>query len=262
MMDRSLKIIAWNVNGFRAILKKGFLEFLEEEEPDIICLQETKVDEPSLPKDLELPYPYIYWHSAEKKGYSGTAIFSKIKPIEVTREFPKAPPPLEGRVLTAEYEDFYVLSIYSPNSQDGLKRLQHRVNDWEPLLRNYLIDLKKRKPVIACGDLNVAHTDIDLSHPKQNRRSAGFTDEERFEFNNLLNKGFLDSFRELHPNESGHYSWWSLRTRARERNIGWRVDYVLVSEALKGHIQKAFILKERLGSDHAPVGVLLKPSKD
>ncbi len=250
-----LSIISWNVNGFRSVLKKGFLEFLNTHQPDLLCLQETRIDTASIPKDLELPYPYVYWHNGDKKGYSGTAIFSKIKPLSVSSDFPGSPPPAEGRVQTAEFESFYIVNVYTPNAQRGLTRLDHRTQTWDPAFRNYLLTLEQTKPVITCGDFNVAHTEIDLANPKTNHKNAGFTDEERSTFSTLLNSGFSDTFREAHPGEANHYSWWTMRTNARERNIGWRLDYVLASKNLFPQVKKAFILRTVLGSDHAPVGI-------
>lgn len=257
MQTPSLSIISWNVNGFRSVLKKGFLAFVDTYEPDILCLQETRIDTTSIPKDLELPYPYIYWHNGDKKGYSGTAIFSKRPPISIIYDFTGSPPPAEGRVQTAEFERFYIVNVYTPNAQRGLTRLEHRTQSWDPAFRNYLLTLEKTKPVITCGDFNVAHTEIDLANPITNRKNPGFTDEERSTFSTLLNSGFIDTFREKHPAEAGHYSWWTMRTNARERNIGWRLDYVLTSKTLLPYVKKAFILPTVLGSDHAPVGITL-----
>ena len=252
-----LNILSWNVNGLRAVMKKGFVEFLEKHGPDIMCLQETKLQEHQAPK-LEIPYPYQYYHSAEKKGYSGTAIFSHVKPLSVSYGLTEGGyHPQEGRILNAEFEQFYLVNVYVPNSQDQLRRLDYRTNEFDPAFREYLVDLSKQKPVIVCGDLNVAHREIDLARPKPNQRSAGFTDEERRQLSNLLEAGFIDTFRHLHPEETEQYSWWSYRAGARQRNIGWRIDYFLISTEIQSNLKHASILPDVLGSDHCPVGIKL-----
>lgn len=253
-----MELISWNVNGLRAVLKKGFTDFLHKRQADVVCLQEIKVDADQVPQ-LEIPYPYQYYHSAAKKGYSGTAILSRIKPLRVTTGMTgKHPHPDEGRIQTAEFEDFYLVNVYVPNSQDGLRRLDYRTQQFDPDFRAYLQTLAKHKPVIACGDFNVAHQEIDIARPKENRRNAGFTDEERLEFTRLLEAGFIDTFRTLHPDARDAYSWWSYRAGARERNIGWRIDYFIASTSLREHITDAFILPDVPGSDHCPVGIRLK----
>lgn len=254
-----MKLICWNVNGIRAVLRKGAFQAVLDLDPDILCLQETKACIDTIP-ELELTqFPYRYFHHADKKGYSGTAILSKIEPISVKMEFPGDElHPQEGRVMTAEFEKFILVNVYVPNSQGGLARLPYRDKHWDPEFRTYLSKLTKKEHVIVCGDLNVAHTEIDLSHPKTNRGSAGFTDQERANFTKLLEAGFIDTFRYFHPDEPNQYSWWSYRTNARERNVGWRIDYFLASEALKDKLKSAKIYTEITGSDHAPVGLELK----
>tara|TARA_B100001248_G_scaffold241598_1_gene208374 strand:+ start:46914 stop:47672 length:759 start_codon:yes stop_codon:yes gene_type:complete len=252
-----MKLISWNVNGLRAILKKGFHDFLEIQDPDILCLQEIKISEDLIPR-FELPYPHAYFNCAEKKGYSGTAILSKEEPLKVSFDITPACHQTEGRVITAEYQDFFLVNVYTPNSQSELKRLTYREQQWDPDFRSHVQELALTKPVIICGDLNVAHQEIDLANPKTNRNSAGFTDEERHGLSQLLDAGFADIFREHHPDEPEHYSWWSYRANARERNVGWRIDYVLVSSNIQAKVTNAFILPEVHGSDHAPVGVTLQ----
>ena len=251
-----MKLISWNVNGLRAVLKKNFLEFLATEQPDILCLQETKCT----PEQVEQLWPATYttyWNSAEKKGYSGTAIFTRQRPLQVTPHIGVAEHDREGRVLTAEYPDFYLVNVYVPNSQRELLRLPYRQKEWDPALRGFLRELAEEKPVVVCGDFNVAHEEIDLANPAANRRNAGFTDEERANFTTLLDAGFVDVFREKHPGEPGHYSWWTYRMNARARNIGWRIDYFLVSKPLAKKVRDAFIWPEVTGSDHCPVGIRL-----
>lgn len=252
---KKLKIISWNVNGLRAVMKKGFTDYLEQEKADIVCLQESKITESEVPK-LDIPYPCQYWHSADKKGYSGTGLLTHTEPLSYTTQFKgKAEHPQEGRVQTAEFESFYLVNVYVPNSKRELLRLPYRQNEWDPDFRNYLKKLAKKKPVIACGDFNVAHEEIDIARPKNNRRNAGFTDEERNEFTKLLNAGFIDTFRHQHPDEADHYTWWSYRANARANNIGWRIDYFIISNSLEGQLKQAFIRPEVLGSDHCPIGI-------
>ena len=251
-----MKLVSWNVNGLRSCLTKGFLEYVKNEDPDILCLQETKLQPEQAVFDLE-GY-HRYFHSADKKGYSGTAVLTKEEPLSVTYGFGEDIHRHEGRVITAEYPDFYLVCCYTPNSQDGLKRLPYRMQ-WEDDLRRYLQKLDAEKPVILCGDLNVAHEDIDLKNPGPNRGAAGFSDQERGKLGELLAAGFTDSFRHLHPDATGMYSWWSMRFRARERNAGWRIDYFLVSSRLADKIEKAEILMDVMGSDHCPVLLELNP---
>lgn len=255
-----MKFVCWNVNGIRALLGKGAFQAVIDLAPDVLCLQETKSCADTIPELELMEFPYRFFHHADRKGYSGTAILSKLKPIEVKMEFPDhAKNHLqEGRVMTAEFKHFYVVNAYVPNSKHGLIRLPYRDLEWDPQFREYLCHLKKNKPVILCGDLNVAHTEIDLSHPSANRNSAGFTDQERNNFTKLLQCGFIDTFRYFHPNEKEKYSWWSYRTHARDRNIGWRIDYFLVSEDLKPKLKSAAIYDKITGSDHAPIGLELK----
>ena len=245
-----MKLVSWNVNGLRSCLTKGFLEYVKNEDPDVICLQETKLQPEQAVFELEGYHRYFY--SAEKKGYSGTAVLTRQEPISVVFGFGDDIHRHEGRVITAEYPDFYLVCCYTPNSQDGLKRLDYRMT-WEDAFRAYLLGLDAKKPVILCGDLNVAHEDIDLKNPGPNRGAAGFSDQERGKLNELLAAGFTDSFRYLYPDATGMYSWWSMRFRARERNAGWRIDYFLVSDRLAPQIKKAEILMDVQGSDHCPV---------
>lgn len=245
-----MKLISWNVNGLRAVFNKGFKEIFEEFDSDIFCVQETKMQEGQL--ELNFNGYNIYMNSAIKKGYSGTAVFTKTKPLSVSKGIGIEKHDLEGRVLCLEFEKFYLVNCYTPNSQRELTRLEYRV-EWETDFRNYLKNLDKIKPVILCGDLNVAHEEIDLKNPKTNRGNAGFTDEERREMTNLLNSGFVDSFRFLYPDKTDSYSWWSYMGRAREKNIGWRIDYFIVSEKIKDKIKEAKIHPEVYGSDHCPV---------
>ena len=245
-----MKLISWNVNGLRACLGKGFLDYIKEENPDIICLQETKLQPEQAV--FELPGYHRFFHSADKKGYSGTAILTKEEPLSVAYDFGEDIHRHEGRIITAEYPDFYLVCCYTPNSQDGLKRLAYRMQ-WEDDLRAYLMKLDGKKPVIYCGDLNVAHKEIDLKNPKVNRMNPGFSDQEREKMTVLLANGFTDSFRYCHPNEEGRYSWWSYRFHARENNAGWRIDYFLVSDRLVPRILNADIRSTVYGSDHCPV---------
>ena len=250
-----MKFISWNVNGIRACVTKGFLDYFKEVDADIFCLQETKLQEGQI--DLNLEGYYEYWNYAQKKGYSGTAIFTKKKPISVAYGMNIEEHDNEGRVITLEFEDFYFITVYTPNSQNELKRLDYRMK-WEDDFREYLKKLDKSKPVILCGDLNVAHNEIDLKNPKSNKGNAGFTDEERSQMTNLLNSGFVDSFRYLYPEKQDAYSWWSYMGRAREKNIGWRIDYFIVSEKIKDKIVDAKIHPEIMGSDHCPVELDVK----
>ena len=245
-----MKIVSWNVNGLRACLNKGFLDFCHVADADILCLQETKMRPEQA--DFDLPGYHRYWNSADKAGYSGTAIFTRPEPLAVTYDFGMDEHRHEGRVITAEYPEFYLVCCYTPNSQDGLKRLDYRM-EWEDDLREYLMSLDQHKPVIYCGDLNVAHREIDLKNPKTNRNNAGFTDQEREKMTALLSSGFTDSFRFLYPDVTGVYSWWSYRFNARKNNAGWRIDYFIVSHRLQDKIKRAEILTTVEGSDHCPV---------
>ncbi len=246
-----MKFISWNVNGFRACLNKGFEEFFNEQNADFFCIQETKMQPDQA--DFKPEGYYQYWYSAEKKGYSGTAIFTKHEPISVWYGLDIEKHDHEGRAITLEYEDFYLLCVYTPNSQRELARLQYRM-EWEDALREYIKSLNTTKPVIYCGDLNVAHEEIDLKNPKTNHHSAGFTDEERGKFTELLNAGFKDTFRTLYP-EKIEYSWWSYMFQARAKNVGWRIDYFVVSDRLMPKVKDSKIYTEIMGSDHCPVGI-------
>lgn len=250
-----MKFISWNVNGIRACVTKGFLDYFKEVDADIFCLQETKLQEGQI--DLNLEGYYDYWNYAQKKGYSGTAIFTKKKPISVAYGMNIEEHDNEGRVITLEFEDFYFITVYTPNSQNELKRLNYRMK-WEDDFREYLKKLDTIKPVIVCGDLNVAHQEIDLKNPKTNRKNAGFTDEEREKLSILLNDGFIDTYRYFNPEKENIYSWWSYRFNARKNNSGWRIDYFLVSEKLKDRLVSADIHTEILGSDHCPVELIIK----
>ena len=250
-----MKLISWNVNGLRAAVEKGFLDFFHEIDADIFCLQETKLQEGQI--KLDLPGYHQYWNYAEKKGYSGTAIFCKEEPISVTYGLGIDEHDHEGRVITAEFEDFYFVTVYTPNSQDGLKRLDYRMT-WEDAFRAHLLKLAETKPVVAAGDMNVAHQEIDLKNPKTNRKNAGFTDEERSKMSTLLDSGFVDTFRYFYPDAEGIYSWWSYRFKAREKNAGWRIDYFIASESMKDRLAGAKIHTDVFGSDHCPVELELK----
>lgn len=250
-----MKLISWNVNGIRACLNKGFLDFFNEEKADIFCIQETKMQEGQA--ELKLEGYYQYWNSAEKKGYSGTAIFTKIKPLNVSYGIGIEEHDKEGRVITLEFDKFYMVNVYTPNSKRELERLEYRMV-WEDEFRKYLLKLNETKPVIMCGDLNVAHKEIDLKNPKTNRHNAGFTDEERNKMTELLESGFTDSFRYLYPEKENIYSWWSYMFHAREKNAGWRIDYFIVSKSIETKIKEATIYTEILGSDHCPVGLEIK----
>ena len=245
-----MKLISWNVNGLRAAVTKGFRESFNELNADIFCLQETKLQPDQI--SLELPGYEQYWNSAVKKGYSGTAVFTRIKPLSVTNGIGIEEHDQEGRVITAEYENFYLVCCYTPNSQRELARLEYRMT-WEDAFRNYLLELDEKKPVILCGDLNVAHQEIDLKNPKTNRKNAGFSDEERAKMTELLGAGFTDTFRYLYPDAIEEYSWWSYMGKARERNTGWRIDYFITSKRLDDKIQEAKIHQQIFGSDHCPV---------
>lgn len=249
-----MKFISWNVNGLRACVQKGFLEYFSQFDADCFCLQETKLQAGQI--DLSLPGYLQYWNYAEKKGYSGTAIFTKHTPIDVKYGIGIPELDTEGRVITLEYDSFFIVNCYTPNAQQGLARIEHRMI-WEDAFLNYLAALNQRKPVILCGDLNVAHNDIDLKNPTANRGNAGFSDQERDCFRRLLRNGFTDSFRHLHPDVTGAYSWWSYRFNARVNNAGWRIDYFLVSDRLKSNISKAQIHANITGSDHCPVSLEL-----
>jgi exodeoxyribonuclease-3 len=250
-----MKVVSWNVNGIRSVLGKGFHDFLAGSDADIVCLQETK----ARPEQVEAKFDgyHLYWNSAEKPGYSGTAIFTRQKPLNVHYGVGKDEHDREGRVITAEYPDFFLVNVYVPNSQRELTRLGYRTTAWEPHFLLYLKGLEKTKPVVFCGDMNVAHKEIDIARPKANERNAGFTIEERQCFDHIVNAGFVDTFRHFEKGP-GHYSWWSYQSAARERNIGWRIDYVCVSPALVPRLESAFIWPHIMGSDHCPVGVTLK----
>ena len=247
-------LISWNVNGLRAVLKKGFGEWLESEDPDVICLQEIKAEEHQV--DYQFPGYHQYWHSAEKKGYSGTLVLSKTKPKSVSYGLGIREHDQEGRVITVEYRSHYLVNVYTPNSKNELQRLDYRTKTWDSLYLEHLKQLEKSKPVITCGDFNVAHKEIDLKNPKSNKRNAGFTIEERTAFDNYIQAGFIDTFREFNQ-EPDQYTWWSFRSAARERNVGWRIDYFLISPSLRNRLKNAFILQEVMGSDHCPVGITI-----
>ncbi len=250
-----MKLISWNVNGLRACAGKGFMDFFQTEDADIFCIQETKLQEGQIA--LDMPGYHQYWNYAEKKGYSGTAVFAKEEPLSVSYGIGIEEHDHEGRVITLEYPDFYFITVYTPNSQDGLARLDYRMK-WEDDFLAYLKKLELEKPVIFCGDLNVAHKEIDLKNPKTNRKNAGFTDEERAKFTALTQSGFIDTFRYFYPDLEGAYSWWSYRFSARAKNAGWRIDYFLTSKSLKDRLKDAVIYKDVMGSDHCPVGLLLE----
>ena len=246
-----MKFISWNVNGLRAIVGKGFLDYFNQEDADFFCIQETKLQEGQIDLSFDSKY-HQYWNYATRKGYSGTAIFSKHQPLNVSYGIGIEEHDNEGRVITLEFDKFFLVNVYTPNSQTELARLDYRMK-WEEDFRKYLMELDKKKSVILCGDLNVAHKEIDLKNPKTNRKNAGFTDEEREKMSVLLNSGFIDSFRYFYPNTEGIYSWWSYRFKAREKNAGWRIDYFIVSEKLKENLVDAKIMTEIMGSDHCPV---------
>lgn len=245
-----MKLVSWNVNGLRACVKKGFLDYFHQVDADIFCVQETKLQEGQI--DLDLPGYKQYWNYAEKKGYSGTAVFTKKEPIAVSYGFTPEESEKEGRIITLEYENFYLVNVYTPNSQRDLARLPFRL-EWEDKLKQYLLTLKEHKPVVYCGDLNVAHQEIDLKNAKSNIGNSGFTDEERKKMTQLLTSGFIDSFRYLYPDATDRYTWWSYMNKVRERNIGWRIDYFIVSDNLKEKIVRADIHSNIMGSDHCPI---------
>ncbi|WP_345805722.1 exodeoxyribonuclease III [Bacillus subtilis] len=250
-----MKLISWNVNGLRAVMRKmDFLSYLKEEDADIICLQETKIQDGQV--DLQPEGYHVYWNYAVKKGYSGTAVFSKQEPLQVIYGIGVEEHDQEGRVITLEFENVYVMTVYTPNSRRGLERIDYRMQ-WEEALLSYILELDQKKPVILCGDLNVAHQEIDLKNPKVNRNNAGFSDQERGAFTRFLEAGFVDSFRHVYPDLEGAYSWWSYRAGARDRNIGWRIDYFVVSESLKEQIEDASISADVMGSDHCPVELII-----
>lgn len=252
----SLKILSWNVNGIRSVLKKGFLDFCAEHAPDILCLQETRANPEGL--NINVPGYHLYWNwCAGKPGYSGTGIFTKHEPLRIIRGMSIPKHDEEGRVLAAEYEQFYAVSVYVPNSKEDLSRLPYRTQEWDADLLGFLKGLERKKPVVVGGDFNVAHKEIDLANPKQNVRNHGFTDEERAGFDRFVKSGFLDSFREIHE-EGEHYTWWRPFYNCRARNIGWRIDYILISKSLRPKLEDAFILPKVMGSDHCPVGIVLK----
>lgn len=250
-----MKFISWNVNGIRACLTKGFMDFFNNEDADIFCLQETKVQAGQV--ELDLKGYHQYWNYAEKKGYSGTAVFTKQEPLSARYGLGIEEHDKEGRVITLEFPDFYFITVYTPNSKTELERLDYRMV-WEDEFRKYMKDLEKEKPVVVCGDLNVAHKEIDLKNPKTNRKNAGFTDEERNKFTELMDAGFIDTFRYFYPEQEGIYSWWSYRFKAREKNAGWRIDYFLTSASMKDRLVSAKIHTEILGSDHCPVELVIK----
>ena len=251
----TMKFISWNVNGLRACREKGFEEIFAQLDADCFCLQETKLQESQI--DIAFEGYESYWNYAEKKGYSGTVIFTRIKPLNVSYGLGVEEHDHEGRVITLEFEDFFLITVYTPNSQDGLRRLEYRMT-WDDAFRNYMLELDKKKPVIVCGDLNVAHQEIDLKKPKSNRKNAGFTDEERAQFTTLLESGFTDTFRFFNPELKDAYSWWSYRFKAREKNAGWRIDYFVTSQRLNERLVSAKIHSDIFGSDHCPVELQIK----
>lgn len=253
-----MKLLSWNVNGLRACLGKGFSDVLARVDADIVCLQETKMQRGQA--EIDLVGYKEFWNSAEKKGYSGTAVFTRIAPLKDTYGIGIAEHDREGRVITLEFDTYHLVNVYTPNSQQGLARLDYRMK-WEDAFRDYLLRLDRTKPVIVCGDLNVAHREIDLKRPKDNRRNAGFTDEERGKMTELLQSGFTDTFRALYPDREDAYTWWSYRSNARAKNVGWRIDYFLVSDRLASKVDDAMIYPEIEGSDHCPVGIVLKNLK-
>lgn len=250
-----MRLVSWNVNGFRAILQKGFEDFFRSSDADVFCIQETKMQ----PGQVEVGFDGYeqYWNSAVRKGYSGTAVFSRVQPVSVAYDIGREEHTGEGRAITLEFADFYLVNVYTPNSQDALARLSYRM-EWENAFRGYVKGLDEKKPVVICGDMNVAHNEIDLRHPKTNRGNAGFSDEERAKMTELLGAGFVDSFRYLYPDKTDAYTWWSYLRQARKTNAGWRIDYFIVSEALGADIEDSLIYSDVYGSDHCPVGLLLK----
>lgn len=253
-MAKPKTFLSWNVNGLRAVLNKGFSEWLESQSPDVLCLQETKAHPDQV--DFAFPAYHAYWNPAGKRGYSGTLTLSKTKPLSVTYGVGITEHDGEGRIITTEFRSYYLVNVYTPNSQRELTRLDYRTQTWDRLFLEYLKELEKSKPVITCGDFNVAHKEIDLKNPKTNKRNAGFTIEERTAFDNYIQAGFIDTFREFNQ-EPDQYTWWSYRMAARERNVGWRIDYFLVSQNLRFRLKDAFILQEIMGSDHCPVGITI-----
>ena len=251
-----MKIISWNVNGLRAVIKKGFIEFLRENKPDIICLQEIKAEISQVDPNFVDDYK-VCWNSANKKGYSGTMILTQHAPLSVVNGIGKKKHDQEGRAITLEFQDYYLVTVYTPNAKNDLQRLDYREKEWDVDFLKYVKKLDAKKPTIFCGDLNVAHKEIDIARPDPNRRNPGFTDEERAGFDNIVSGGFIDSFREFNQ-ESGQYTWWSFRSGAREKNIGWRLDYFCVSKKYRTRLKDAFILQDVMGSDHCPVGIELK----
>ena len=251
-----MKLVSWNVNGLRAVINKGFEKFFKEVDADIFCIQETKMQEDQIDENLKEIFKEYnsYWNSAEKKGYSGTAIFTKLRPNAVTYGIGIEEHDKEGRVITLEFDNFFMINCYTPNSKRELERLDYRMI-WEDEFRKYLLKLNEIKPVIVCGDLNVAHEEIDLKNPKTNRRNAGFTDEERNKMTELLNAGFVDTFRYLYPDKTDMYTWWSYMFKAREKNAGWRIDYFIVSKSIENKIKESYIYSDIMGSDHCPVGL-------
>ena len=251
-----MKLISWNVNGLRAVINKGFTNFFNSIDADVFCIQETKMQEEQIDNNIKEIFKEYneYWNSAEKKGYSGTAVFSKVKPLNVTYGIGVTEHDKEGRIITLEFDKFYLVNCYTPNSKRELERLDYRMT-WEDEIRKYLLQLNTSKLVIMCGDLNVAHEEIDLKNPKTNRRNAGFTEEERNKMTELLNSGFTDTFRYLYPDKTECYSWWSYMFHAREKNAGWRIDYFIVSNSLRDKIQESNIYSDVMGSDHCPVGL-------
>ena len=250
----TMKLISWNVNGLRAVLKKGGLDFLDREKPDIICIQETRARLEQIEPILS-QYPHQFWNSAVKPGYAGTTVFSRPKPLSIRYDMEIKEYDQEGRLITLEYPSYYLVNVYTPNAKRDLSRLEYRMS-WDRAFLNFLNNLEERKPVIFCGDLNVAHKEIDLANPGTNHHNAGFTDEEREGFTRLVESGFIDSFREFHK-EGGHYTWWSLITRARDQNIGWRIDYFCLSKGLRPILNDAYILSGVMGSDHCPIGIII-----
>ena len=251
------KFISWNVNGLRACVQKGFREYFKQADADVFCIQETKLQKGQIDLSETLAGYHDFWNCAEKKGYSGVAMFTKNEPISVAYGMGIPEHDTEGRLITAEFEDYYLITCYTPNSQNELRRLDYRI-EWEKALRGYIAGLEQKKPVMICGDLNVAHNEIDLKNPKTNRRNAGFTDEERAEMTNLLDMGYIDTYRHFYPDAEGEYSWWSYRFRAREKNAGWRIDYFIASEKLKDRLKSAAIHQEIFGSDHCPVELVIE----
>ncbi len=251
------KFISWNVNGLRACVQKGFCEYFKEADADVFCIQETKLQKGQIDLSEMLDGYHDFWNCAEKKGYSGVAMFTKDEPISVTYGMGIPEHDTEGRLITAEFEDYYLITCYTPNSQNELRRLDYRI-EWEKALRGYIAGLEQKKPVMICGDLNVAHNEIDLKNPKTNRRNAGFTDEERAEMTKLLGMGYIDTYRHFYPDAAGEYSWWSYRFRAREKNAGWRIDYFIASDKLRDRLRSAAIHQEIFGSDHCPVELVIE----